>query len=158
MKQVILFYAARKNLAIVVLSAIAAFFLTPLVGILSTPLSFQIWFAQLGHDPWSAIPYIVFSVLFGLFIQLYRYSKNNCRDCKVQSRTGFGGSVFGFMLGICPACFSFVGFIIPLGGSIFLTRYSPLFLSVSIAVILFSIYKMGGLRKTTTQNSSVDSL
>jgi hypothetical protein len=50
-------------------------------------------------------------------------------------------------LGVCPACFSFIGFLLPLGTSIFLTTYSPLSTGLSIAIIVFSIFKLGGFKR-----------
>ena len=75
-------------------------------------------------------------------------AKNKCLDCKQEdARPGFGASIFGFMLGVCPACFSFIGFLLPLGTSIFLTRYSYIFTGLSVGIILFSIFKLGGFKK-----------
>lgn len=54
--------------------------------------------------------------------------------------------MLGFVIGVCPACFSFIGFLLPLGGSLFLTTYSPLFLLLAIGIVSFSIHKMGGFK------------
>ncbi|MHB8603069.1 MAG: organomercurial lyase [Nitrosotalea sp.] len=149
MKSIILLESIKERHVIAVISAIGIFFVNPLIQRLSTPLAFQIWSIDIFQKPESSIPYIIFSILFGIFVSLYLYSKNKCIDCKPDARTGFGGSAFGFVLGVCPACFSFIGFLIPLGGSIFLTRYYPIFMIASITIILFSIYKLGGFRKTS---------
>jgi len=150
MKRLILFDAAKERPAIVGLAAIGIFFLNPLIQSLNTSLAFEIWFADLVQKPLNSILYVSFSVLFGLFIALYRYSKNKCIDCKPNAKTGVGGATLGFLVGVCPACFSFIGFLLPLGGSLFLTNYSPLFLLVSIGIIVFSINKMGGFKKTSS--------
>lgn len=125
-------------------------FLIPLIQLISTPLAFVIWFIDLQQKPLSSIPYIAFSILFGMFISLHLFAKNKCFDCKVEgkARTGFAGSVVGFMVGVCPACFSFLGVLLPLGPTLFLTSYSPIFTGISIAIVLFSIYKLGGFKKT----------
>ena len=146
MKNILLFEAVKEKPGIVILCAIGIFCLSPLIQSLNTGLAFQIWFTDIFQKPLSSIPYIVFSGLFGMFVVLYLYAKNKCTDCKKDAKTGIGGSTFGFMLGICPACFSFIGFLLPLGGSIFLTTYSPIFIAVSIGMILFSIYRLGGFR------------
>jgi hypothetical protein len=91
-----------------------------------------------------------------MFITLYLFAKNKCIDCKKDVRTGFGGTTLGFMLGVCPACFSFIGFLLPLGGSLFLTQYSPLFMVLSIGIILFSINKMGGFKRTSKIDFKLD--
>lgn len=147
MKNLLLFEAVKQKPAIAAISAIGIFFVNPLIQSLSTPLAFQIWSTSILQQPESSIPYVAFSILFGVFISLYLYSKNKCIDCKPGAKTGFGGSALGFVLGVCPACFSFIGVLLPLSGSIFLTRYYPVFIVASIAIILFSIYKLGGFKK-----------
>lgn len=150
MTKIILFEATKEKPVIAIVAAIGIFFLTPLIQSITTSLAFDIWFTDIAQKPLSSIPYIVFSVLFGMFISLYLYSKNKCIDCKPGAKAGFGGSTLGFVLGVCPACFSFIGFLLPLSGSIFLTTYSPLFMLVAIGIILFSIHKMGGFRNLST--------
>lgn len=152
MKNILLFEAVKERPVIAILSAVGIFFINPLIQLLNTSLAFDIWFTDLFQKPFSSVPYVAFSVLFGLFIALYFYAKNKCIDCKIDAKPGFGGSTLGFMLGVCPACFSFIGFLLPLGGSIFLTTYSPLFIAASIGIILFSIYKMGGFKKSSAIN------
>lgn len=146
MPKIILFEAVKEKPIIAMAASIGIFFLTPLIQSITTSLAFDIWFADIVQKPLSSIPYVIFSILFGMFISLYLYSKNKCIDCKPSVKTGFGGSTLGFVLGVCPACFSFIGFLLPLSGSLFLTAYSPLFMLVSIGVIVFSIYKMAGFR------------
>jgi membrane protease YdiL (CAAX protease family) len=140
--------AVKEKPAIAAVAAAGIFFLLPLIQTVNTPLAFDIWFLDLQQKPWSSIPYIAFSVLFGMFIALYLYTRNKCLDCKPErARTGFAGSIVGFMVGVCPACFSFIGVLLPLGPTLFLTSYSPVFTGVSIAIVLFSIYKLGGFKR-----------
>jgi len=156
LQKIILFEAAKEKPVIAIIAAIGIFFLTPLLQSITTPLAFDIWFLDIVQKPLSSIPYVIFSVLFGMFISLYLYSKNKCIDCKPGAKAGFGGSTLGFALGVCPACFSFVGFLLPLSGSIFLTTYSPLFMLIAIGIILFSIHKMGGFKNTSAMVFNVD--
>lgn len=146
MKNIILFEAVKKKPAIALLSAIGIFFLNPLIQSFTTPLAFEIWFTDISQKPLNSILYFVFSGLFGMFISLYLYSKNKCIDRKPDAKTGMSGSMLGFVIGVCPACFSFIGFLLPLGGSLFLTTYSPLFLLLAIGIVSFSIHKMGGFK------------
>ena len=154
MQKIILFEAVKERPKLAILCGLGIFFVTPLIQAFSTSLdmSFQIWFLDIVQKPLSSIPYFAFSILFGMFIPLYLYSKNKCIDCKPDAKTGLGGTFLGFMIGVCPACFSFIGFLLPLSGSIFLTTYSPLFMLLAIGIILFSIYKMGGFKDITTIN------
>ncbi len=129
-------------------SAVGIFFLVPIIQLVATPLAFEIWYRTLLDRPLNSILYIIFSLMFGMLISLYIYSKNKCVDCKKSDiNAGFGGAALGFVLGICPACFSLIGVLLPLGGSIFLTAYAPAFTSLSIAIILFSVYRLGGFNK-----------
>lgn len=146
MKRIVLFEVVKKKPAIAFLSAIGIFFLNPLIQSITTPLAFEIWFADIVQKPLNSLLYFVFTGLFGMFMALYLYSKNKCINCKPDAKTGLGGSMLGFAIGVCPACFSFIGFLLPLGGSLFLTTYSPLFLLLSIGMVLFSIHRMGGFK------------
>ncbi len=156
MKSLLLLEAIKEKPAIAVISAIGIFFVNPLIQSLSTPLAFQIWSTDILQKPESSILYFAFAILFGIFISLYLYSKNKSIDCKPDAKAGFGGSALGFVLGVCPACFSFVGVLLPLGSSIFLTRYYPVFIIISIAIILFSIYKLGGFKRISVLNLGMD--
>jgi len=153
MKSLLLFESIKEKPVVAIVSAIGIFFVNPLIQSLSTPLAFQIWSTDIFQKSESSILYIAFSILFGIFISLYLYSKNKCIDCKPDAKVGFGGSTFGLILGVCPACFSFIGFLIPLGGSILLTRWYPVFIVASIVIILFSIYKMGGFKNISVMRS-----
>jgi hypothetical protein len=144
---IILIQATRQRPLIALAASIGIFFLNPLIQSMSTPLAFQIWFADIVQKPLNASLYVIFSILFGMFVSLYLFSKNQCIDCKPNVKSGIGGSVLGFMLGVCPACFSFVGFLLPLSGSLFLTNFSPYFMIVAIGIIVFSIHKMAGFRR-----------
>ncbi|MGI0022429.1 MAG: hypothetical protein ACRD9Q_06160, partial [Nitrososphaeraceae archaeon] len=74
-----------------------------------------------------------------------------CIDCKTSKATksGIAGTLLGFMIGVCPACFSFIGFLVPLSASIFLTAFAPVFIVASIAIILFAIHRVGGFKSVS---------
>jgi hypothetical protein len=148
--------AARQRPAIVALAAIGIFLATPLIQMLITPLAFKAWYLGLVENPFNALLYVFFSVLFGFFVALYLYSKNKCIDCKPAVRTGIGGSVLGFLIGVCPACFPILALVLPLGGTLFLTKYSYSFIAIGIGVILYSIYKMGGFKNISGMRSELN--
>ncbi len=130
-----------------ILSGIGVFLLLPIIQLLITPLAFEIWYKTLLDRPLNSILYIIYSGMFGVLVSLYIYSKNKCMDCRKEDvSAGFGGGALGFILGVCPACFSLVGVLIPLGTSIFLTRYSPAFTTLALGTIVFSIYRLGGFK------------
>ena len=148
MKSIRLFSAISERPILTGLLAVAMFLIIPLIQSVNTPLAFEIWFRELTQKPLSIITYGSFSFLFGTFMPLYLYTKNKCVDCRKEDATpGFGASLLGFLLGVCPACFSFIGFLLPLSTSIFLTRYSYVFTGMSIGILLFSIFKLGGFKK-----------
>jgi hypothetical protein len=148
MRGIRLFSAISERPILTGLSAVAMFFIIPLIQSINTPVAFEIWIRELTQKPLGIVTYGSFSFLFGTLIPLYLYTNNKCVDCKKEDATpGFGASVLGFLLGVCPACFSFIGFLLPLGVSIFLTRYSYVLTGVSIVIILFSIFKLGGFKK-----------
>jgi len=98
------------------LSAMGIFLLVPVIQSINTPLAFEIWYKTLLDRPLNSTLYIAFSVMFGMLISLYSYSKNKCIECKERDiNTGFGGAALGFVLGMCPACFSLIGVLLPLG-------------------------------------------
>ena len=131
-----------------IFSAIGIFLLVPVIQLAVTPLAFEIWYRTLIDRPLNSILYIIFSAMFGMLISLYLYAKNKCLDCKKSDvNAGFGGATLGFVLGVCPACFSLIGVVLPLSGGILLTQYAPAFTSLSILIILFSIHKLGGFKK-----------
>ncbi|GBC71170.1 hypothetical protein HRbin02_00949 [Candidatus Calditenuaceae archaeon HR02] len=162
---ILLFYAV-KNKPVIAVAAACIFSLLPIIQLINTPLAFRIWLLDLQQKPLNSVLYIAFSILFGMFISLYSFTRNMCLDCKSEksTRMGFVGSVIGLMFGICPACFSFIGILLPLGLILFLTYYSPIFTVISISIVFFSIYKLGGFktlnavsvlesRKTTTAHT-----
>lgn len=120
----------------------------PTIQMVITPLALEIWYRTFIERPANSVLYVVFSVLFGLLVSLYLYSKNKCLDCRKRDvDTGFTGAITGFVLGVCPACFSIIGVFLPLGFSILLTVYAPAFTALSIGMILFSIWRLGGFKK-----------
>jgi len=138
----------KEKPLLVIALVVVMFFVTPIIQSFSTSLAFEIWFRDLYQKPLSSSLYIIFSVLFGMFIALYLYSKNRCIDCKTSKATksGIAGTLLGLTIGVCPACFSFIGFLIPLSVSIFLTAFAPIFMIGSIAIILYSIFRVGGFK------------
>jgi len=158
MKEILFFRAIKEKPLLIVALAAVMFFVTPIMQSFNTSLAFEIWFRDLYQKPLNSSLYIIFSALFGMFMTLYFYSKNRCIDCKKSKATesGIAGTILGFMIGVCPACFSFIGFLIPLTASIFLTTLAPIFLLASIAIILYSIFRVGGF-KSISVNRELES-
>lgn len=93
--------------------------------------------------------YVFLSALSGLYAGIYVYNKKVMQCCSLKNvNTGATAAVGGVLLGACPACIPVLAFFLPLSVSIVLSRLSLLFLFVSIAIMIFAIYKMNGFRKT----------
>jgi len=148
MKEILLVKVIKEKPVLVIALAVVMFFVTPIIQSFNTSLAFEIWFRDLYQKPLNSALFIIFSVLFGMFITLYLYSKNRCIDCKTSkaAKSGIAGTLLGFVMGVCPACFSLIGFLVPLSASIFLTTFSPIFITASIAIILYSILRVGGFK------------
>ena len=138
----------KEKVLLVAAFAVAMFFVTPIIQSFSTSLAFEIWFRDMYQKPLNSALYIIFSVLFGMFMTLYLYAKDSCIDCKASkpTKSGIAGILLGFTIGVCPACFSLIGFLVPLSASILLTTFAPIFMAASIAIILYSIFKIGGFK------------
>jgi hypothetical protein len=148
MREILIVRVLKEKPLLVVVIAAVMFLITPIIQSFNTPLAFEIWFRDLYQKPLNSALYIIFSILFGMFVTLYLYFRNSCIDCKISKATksGISGTILGFMIGVCPACFSFIGFLVPLSVSLLLTAYAPIFMAASIAIILFSIHRIGGFR------------
>ncbi len=146
----VLLYAVRRRLLVALISSLGIFFLTPAIQLINTPLAFEIWFLDILTKPINSLLYIIFSILFGMFISLYIYVKRDiCIDCEGMdiktsnaNTAGILGSAIGFIIGVCPACFAFIGVLLPLSVSITLSVYSSYFTLLSIAIISFSIFRL----------------
>ncbi|HXV87659.1 MAG TPA: hypothetical protein VD710_01045 [Nitrososphaeraceae archaeon] len=158
MKEILLIRAMKEKPLLVIAFAAAMFFVTPIIQSFTTSLAFEIWIRDMYQKPLNSALYIIFSVLFGMFMTLYLLTRNSCTDCKQNKSTKSGiiGTLLGFIIGVCPACFSFIGFLVPLSVSILLTTFAPIFMTVSIAIILYSIFKIGGF-KSISVNREIES-
>jgi len=92
--------------------------------------------------------YAILSILSGLYVGIYVYNRKVAACCSIDSvKTGAAGSIFGILLGACPACIPVLAFLLPLSATIVLSRLSLVFLVIAILIMLFSIYRMNGFKK-----------
>ena len=148
MEEILLVRIIKEKVLLVVALAALMFLVIPIFQSFNTSLAFEIWVRDLYQKPMNSVLYIIFSILFGMFVTLYLYSRNSCIDCRrtTSTKPGIVGTLLGFIIGVCPACLSFIGFLIPLSASLFLTAFAHIFMAASIATILFSIYKLRGFK------------
>lgn len=108
--------------------------------------SFEAWFKTLMISGFSLFSYLILSFLTACFFVLYLYNKQ-CGSCEFGSK-GLSVSLFGALLGACPACIPFLSFFLPLSITITISYYSWVFLVLSITLLLFLIRKMNGFKQS----------
>jgi len=130
--------------SVTALAAMLAIFLWP-----SLPLrGIGNWMTVYFHTPYLFYLYPIIAVLSGIYVGLYVYNKKVAPCCSVESaHTGFVGSLTGILLGACPACIPVIAIFLPLAFNIFLSRIAPIFSVISIAILLWVIYKMNAFKQ-----------
>jgi len=92
--------------------------------------------------------YAIMTILGGIYAGLYIYNRYISPVCKVgKADAGVATGIGGMVLGACPACIPALGLLLPLSVTIALSRVSLMAILISIALFVFLIYKMGGLRR-----------
>ena len=106
------------------------------------------WLSVYANTPYLFYLYPIIAVLSGAYIGLYVYNKKVAPCCSVESaRAGFAGSLTGILLGACPACIPVIAIFLPLALNIFLSRIAPIFSVISIAILLWVIFRMNGFKQ-----------
>jgi hypothetical protein len=104
-----------------------------------------VWLKTLSSTSFTLFLYSILALLSGSFVVLYIYDKQ-CKTCEINPSGGAFASIFGVLLGACPACIPVLAFFLPLSVSITLSYFSQIFLLLSIFILLFIIYRMGGFK------------
>ena len=92
--------------------------------------------------------FLVFCALFGMYVSFQIYKFRQPKVCKIKNTSGgIVGSAFAFFVGVCPACIGFAGLFFPIGIVSTLVVFGPLFMLISIGLIILSIHLNGGFRK-----------
>lgn len=145
MKNIIIFKIWRHKLpALAALATMAFIFLWP-----SIPLgSVAVWLRFFAYYTPQNYFYALMTVLSGVYVGIYVYNRKVAACCSIDSiKTGVVGSLFGILLGACPACIPVLAFLLPLSATIVLSRLSVVFLIIAILIMLFSIYHMNGFKR-----------
>lgn len=99
--------------------------------------------------------YGAMTLIAGLYAGVYVYQKRVARACPVDNlNTGTTGSVMGMLLGACPACIPALAFFLPLSVTIVLSRLSMIFLALSVGLMLFSLWRVGGFKRVQGRSIS----
>lgn len=110
--------------------------------------SLDVWLRTLFSKWPTNFLYPLFAVLLATQVALFVYDKWIAKCCRVpQTKAGAVTSVFGIVLGACPACIPVVAFFLPLSVTIAIGYYSWIILLVAIALMLYSIRRAGGFQQ-----------
>ena len=109
--------------------------------------SFAVWFATLvGKFPTNVL-YPILVLLLGTYVALYTYDRWVATCCRVGRRkSGTLAAALGVFLGACPACIPAIAVFLPLSVALALGYYSGLILLVSVLILGFSVWRMGGFQ------------
>jgi len=124
-------------------TAIAIFFwpALPLRGI-------ENWLLIYANTPYLTFLYPVIAILSGEYMGLYVYNKKVAPCCSIETiKGGAAGSLVGVLLGACPACIPVIAIFLPLAFNVFLSRAAPIFSLISVAILLWVIYRMNGFKR-----------
>lgn len=137
----------KLYLGIAVLAAVFMFFFLPYVQTLG--LQTDLWYQIV--PPLNFALFLVLVGIFGVFVSFQIYKFRGPKVCKINKKGTSGGmigSVFAFVVGVCPACVGFAGLFLPLGIVTTLVVFGPVFILISIALIILSIYMNDGFKKS----------
>ena len=105
----------------------------------------DVWMKTLFDLFPTNILYPIMSILVASYAALYVYNRQS-KTCNTSATSGASASFLGVLLGACPACIPVLAFFLPLSITVTLSYYSWIFLTVSIVILLFAIYKMEGFK------------
>jgi len=145
MKNILIFKMWRHKLpAFAALTTAIAIFFWP-----ALPLrSIANWLVIYANTPYLTFLYPAIAILSGVYIGLYVYNKKVAPCCSIETvKGGAAGSFVGVLLGACPACIPVIAIFLPLAFNVFLSRVAPIFSIISIAILLWVIYRMNGFKR-----------
>ena len=142
----------KRNYAIIaIVSAISMALIYPYLQVALNGgfYNYFFWFEIiLNQSILNFILYLLFSILFGLVVSLNIYNWKN-KTCSIRGSTGsLGlGSILAIFTSQCSACVSLATLFLPLSAISLLVKYNTFFNLISIGILLFSIYLVGGFKK-----------
>ncbi len=111
------------------------------------------WAVVYANTTYLLVLYPLVALLSGVVVGLFAFQKWVAPGCSVggSAKIGATGSFVGIFLGACPACIPAIAVLLPLGVNVFLSRVAPIFAGLSVAILLFAIYRMSGFRLVSGQ-------
>lgn len=145
MKDILIFKIWQHKLpALSALATMAVAFLWPalFLGGVTNWLRFFYYYSPQNHLLAAVM------LLSGIYVGLFVYDKKIAPCCSIDSKVGgAAGSIFGIILGACPACIPFLAIFLPLSATITLSYLSWVFSTIGILLLLFFIWRMNGFKK-----------
>ncbi len=98
---------------------------------------------------------IITSLLFGILLTLqihtFRHHACSLKHKSISTTSGGIGALIAFIIPACPACLPLIAFILPAATALsfaqFLIENSDFFLIISIILMLFGVYVLGGFKQ-----------
>jgi len=110
--------------------------------------SLDVWIQTLTAKFPTNVLYPLYAVVIASTAALYAYDRTVARCCRVSpSKAGATPALLGMFLGACPACIPAVAFFLPLTFTIAVGYYSWLILLAALALVFFSMWRMGAIQK-----------
>lgn len=114
--------------------------------------SLSVWLQTLTAKFPTNVLYPLYALVVGAYAALYTYDRTVARCCRVTTNTRSTTLVgmfplLGMFLGACPACIPALAFFLPLSFAIVIGYYSWLILTASLALLLFSMWRIGGFQR-----------
>lgn len=155
--EIIEVFKIRKYFIIAIISSVlfsTVYIYAQVLGIIE---NVDLWFAIV--PPINLVLFITFAALFGVTLSFQIYMWKQPKTCAINKKaigTGSAATFGGFLVAQCSACASIGALILP--SSVFLSvfvKYSILINIISIGLMIFTIYYLGGFKKTAHQTSRV---
>lgn len=142
----------KKYLALMIFSSLFMFVFFPVMQSIATGglQNIDLWFTVIPKI--NLVLLFIYSVLFGflLTLQIYYFKTKTCSvNKKIASASSGGiGAFIASVVPACPACFSWVTFLLPASVGIstgqLLIKYSTWLLVFSIGLVLLGLLLLGG--------------
>ena len=138
----------KEYFSMAFLSATFMFLFLPFVQTLG--LQTDIWYTLILELPLNLALFLVFLAVFGVFVSFQVYRIRGPKVCPVNktgSAGGLAGTAFSFVVGVCPACVGFASLFFPVAIVSTLVAFGPVFITISILLMLLSIHLNGGFKE-----------
>lgn len=136
----------KKYLALAILLSVLMFSIYVYTQVLFIVENIDLWFSTVPLL--NLILFIAFSGIFGMAMSYQVYLWKQPKTCSIkQSTPGAAGTLMSFLVVQCPACASLGALFLPVSAIAVLTVLSVPITLLSISLLLFTIFRLGGFKK-----------